>query len=174
MTKNHPLLRSSILAIFLLGNLLPAICPANSASPSSLLVRWQITTESDSGTVVESETLIYRDGLVLFRTLTNQKLELSRRQLTASYLASLSRSLEQNRIGQLQANHCIGPSVFPNEITYSSVVTWFGKPGRQNRLSFSDVAQVACPPQVDNIFQELLDSGSPANYQEIDHVVTQP
>ena len=140
-------------------------------TPRTLLLRWQEAYDDIHGPA-EIEILIFRDGLVTARLVSNGLVaEYQRLQMTPAALADLGSVLSANRVGLLVADQCTVPSPFPTSVgSFDITFTWFGRNGRQNRLAITSAALEPCSAQVEEVLSAIR--GAPMSL--IDRVVTVP
>lgn len=124
--------------------------------PTGLLLRWQIFfPERD----VASESLVYLDGLGVTKEVHQEKALYYRAQSRPGSLATLRGQLQENRVGLQVESTCKSDKLFPQAGPYALVITWFGRAGRERRLSFSNARDIPkCSTELDNIAVAVLRS----------------
>ncbi len=119
---------------------------------AGLLVRSQLTVDYEGKTTFYEE-LFYRDGLVVTRSTAGNMAFYGRGSLSAENLASLKRLLNDSRVGVIVADPgCLTASPLPTGASFSGALTWFGKNGRQNHLTFSSSGFPHCPADLTDLF----------------------
>ncbi len=127
----------------------------------------------------ESETLVFRDGLVTDTVRRDTGvLNLARYQSSTAALARLGEALSQNRVG-VEHGGCAVDFFEPNA-SYGFTLTWFGKGDRSNTFTATAPAGSPCPESTDAIFRALADflsdaSGDPHGaHEELQGEATPP
>ncbi len=143
------------LLVSIIGWAVAPWCAARAAEPQvSLLVRWQVVTLSGGS----SETLIFRDGLVVAKTLAEGQATYHRASANSGAMRRLLEKLGQNRAGVQPTVTCRAESLFPDAEPYTATVTWFGKLGRQSRFAASTVGNPPpCGTEPENIALAVRD-----------------
>jgi hypothetical protein len=151
---------------------------AHAAEPAvGLLLRLQDTvTDSEAGTSGSAEELIYHDGLVLSRSIPSEQfpsVTYWRAKAPPEAMQKLKAALAANRVGLIQAPpHCGAVNPNPTFVSYTTDLTWFGKKGRQNRLSFGSVGVEPCPQEINNVVNAIKAFSGKLVFQDV--VTTQP
>jgi hypothetical protein len=102
----------------------------------------------------ESDTLIFRDGLVLRETASQTGvITLTRMKGPAKALRDLADALSENRIG-FAAGDCAVDAAQPNASVELNL-TWFGKPGRVHSIAVTSPGGEPCPPGTNAIFAAI-------------------
>jgi hypothetical protein len=162
---NKPTRTLTILFLLAACSLLPQ--PVRAASQGGLLLRWQ--DHVDYEFISDSETLIYRDGLVIVKSMRSgeDRVSLSRGLADPLELARLKQALSDNRVGILRANGCKAAPHGPTGFQYTAILTWFGNAGRQNRLEINTNPVTLCSTEVNNVVFALDELWSHITYVEL-------
>ena len=138
--------------------LLSASVPISAAPPPGLWLRLdqtRLTTSTCSGTA--TETVIYRDGLVVQRTLAENGIAtFVRARASARALAELGTVLSANHVGSVRGD-CRLDVFRPNEF-FSTTITWLGKPPRTNTFTVKSdgPACTAAENRISSAIQQLV------------------
>ncbi len=138
--------------------LLSGSAPTLAAAAPRLWLRLEHTrhtTFTCSGT--ETETFIYRDGLVVQRTLAeNGVATFVRAKAPARALADLGNALSANKVGTVEGD-CRLDAFQPNEF-FATTVTWLGKPPSKNTFSVKSEGQAcsAAENRIANALQQFV------------------
>jgi len=135
--------RSTVFLLLVIGGwaVLPARLADAAEPPISFLVRWQVVTEA-SGSF---EILIFRDGLVVSKTLVGGQATYHRVAANPGApgaLERLQRELRNNHVGFQPFVICRPENTFSGDVPLTATLTWFGK-GRQSRFA---VSTMGTPP----------------------------
>jgi hypothetical protein len=125
--------------------------------PTGHLLRWQVVVHE--GTEPYSEVVIYLDGLVVSKTVSEGKATYHRARANPGALARLRAKLTENHVGLQPTVACESDALFPNASgPYDATVTWFGKLGRQSRFVLSTVGEPPrCGAEPENIALAIQD-----------------
>lgn len=151
----------------------------HAAEPAvGLLLRLQDTvTDEQAGTSGSAERLIYRDGLVISRSIPSEQfpsVTYWRAKAPPEAMQTLQAALTANRVGLIQAPHdCKAVNPNPHFVDYKTDLTWFGKNNRQNRLVYSSIGiGDLCPQEIDNLVLAINAFFGTLVFQDV--VTTQP
>ncbi len=156
----------SVLAAFLIC---PGSAGAQEPSPTGLLLRVRSTVDHPG--IGIGETLIHRDGLVITSGESEGQATYLRGTAEPALLAALVAALQENRVGQQHSDGCDAgalPAVGP----YATILTWFGREGRQRRLLYGSTGVERCAVEVRDIARAVDDFLRGLDYP--DAVVTAP
>ncbi len=118
-----------------------------------LLIRLQMNMEGDDFTLLEH--FFYRDGLVITKSILGGNPRYLRGTLAPGELGKLKALLNENRVGTIVARDCKVPSPLPSSISFQGALTWFGRNGRQNYMTFG--GGDLCPDRLIILFLEIYD-----------------
>ena len=147
-------LRKIAVGLVVLFSTSAALLQAQQPSPKSLLLRISSLTGpplSSEPPSIRSETLVFRDGLVIetVRDLKTNSCIVRRGQKAPSAMAGLQRLLAANNVRQQKGNCGVTPLVLTGEVHY--VFTWFGRGQIQNTFRVGDEFPEECPASTRNL-----------------------
>jgi hypothetical protein len=102
------------------------------------------------------ETLIHRDGLVIASGEREGRVTYLRATAGPAPVEALTTALQVNQVGRQQADGC-DAGFIPAAGPYATVVTWFGRGGRQRRLLYGSAGIERCPDEVRAIARAVDD-----------------
>lgn len=118
----------------------------------SYWLRFTGVRDTTIGCGSESETYVFRDGVVVMKTIFGVGMTEARRGRASSFgLKELRRLLQENAVGELEGT-CGLPFFQPNdELTFA--VTWFGPGGRTTTIELTSPFGTPCPGSVVAIYE---------------------
>lgn len=119
-----------------------------------LLIRLQMHIEGDELSLLEY--FFYRDGLVITKSVVSGKPTYWRGTPAPGELEKLKALLNDNRVGTIVARNCKVPSPLPSSISFQGALTWFGRNGRQNYMTFGG-GDGFCPESLISLFLGVYD-----------------
>jgi hypothetical protein len=138
---------------FGIGLALPA---AAAQDPTrGLLIRLELNY--DGGPLSFAEHYFYRDGLVITRSVLGGNPRYWRGTLAPTELGKLKALLNVNHVGTIVAQDCEAFISLPDNIRFHGALTWFGKNGRQNHMTFRDGGDPICPDSLIILLPEIDD-----------------
>jgi len=129
---------------------------------TGLLIRLQINLNYEGSSSLEY--LYYRDGLVITRSVDDAAAFYLRGTLAPQDLVRLGSILGENHVGLISANDCKVSDPFPNGSSFEGALTWFGRNGRQNYLTFGNPGEGLCSTELNTLFSEIY--ALPVNYAD--------
>jgi hypothetical protein len=141
-------------ATLLFGSLYTAPS-AHAASVESFLIRYHsLVADTARGLKQDVEVLIFNDGLVIEKSVTNDSSTfMLRAQASPKDLADLRRTLAANQVGA-QAGNCRAVNPLPVD-SYDLSVTWFGKGGRSHSFAAGQGFSAPCPAPTASILEAI-------------------
>jgi hypothetical protein len=149
------------------GAFLLAFCAfaaaSQASSPRSFLLRIEGRVDSTfSCQGVDSETLIFHDGLVIRKAVADDGVStFTRWEASQEAVRRLLQALGENRVGVAHGS-CVVDLAQPNSF-FDFTIAWFGRFGRKNVFTVTSRSGQGCPESTNAIFKAIGDFLSTAS-----------